>query len=168
MMLTFEQFVIKYKVVKDKEKFIKEHIKDIHIPYSEKLVICQNIINNTSHIGEVYKVNTPARNMFFNLTLIDRYTDIKIDFTNAVEIYNKFDELDFISLVMNHIPEKELIDFDTIYHMVINDEYENNRTIVSFLETKVKALEITLNSLIEVFESVASKGGNDNEIHSIQ
>lgn len=153
-MLTFEQFIIKYKVAKDKEKFIKECINDIHIPFSEKLSICQNLVSNTSYSGnevKVYKRNTPAQTMFFNLTIIDKYTNIKIDFANAVKIYDELDKLGILEQIISLVPEKELIDLDYILKMVMQDEYENNRSLVSFLETKIKALELSLNAITEVF-----------------
>lgn len=153
-MLTVEQFVIKYNVAKDKEKFIKERIKDIHIPYSEKIAICENLVSITSYSGnevKVFKKNSPVQAILFDLTIIDRYTDIKIDFANAQSIYDKLDELEVIEKIIEVVPEKELLDFDFILKMVTQDFYENNRSLVSFLETKVQALELALKGIADVF-----------------
>ena len=154
-------FVKQIAMNKDKEKYIDEKIMNPkYVPYEEKTAKCENIIRSTSVVKdevtgvEVYKRNTPACNLFFNLTLIDLYTNIDIDFTHALKDYNALEELGFIDVLLQRIPKAEYVAWQKMIDMVANDYMENERSIISFFETKLGAVDKTAESIAEVFKNI--------------
>ena len=143
-----EQFVKEYNETTDKEKFVKKHIlKDKYIPYAEKVAICKRIVNSTSYVksGEIktYRKNTPGQYMLFVLNVIDLYTDIDIDFTDAPNEFDKVYPLN-VSNIICSVCEAEINTLNTVLKMIEDDLEINERTLVSYIENKISLLETIL------------------------
>ena len=152
-------FIKQIAMNKDKEAYVTGKLVKDYIPYEEKQATCENIVKTTSLVkgenGEsFYRRNTPACDLLFNLTLIDKYFDIEIDFGNALKEYNALEEKDYITLLLRAIPEREYIAWQKMFSMVANDYMENERSLVSYLDTKIEALNKTTESLANVIEDV--------------
>ena len=159
--MTVDFFIKQLPMNKDKEKYFDEKIMNPkYVPYEEKTAKCENIIRSTSVVKdettgvEIYKRNTPACNLFFNLTLIDLYTNIDIDFTHALKDYNALEERGCIDEFLKRIPKTEYVLWQKMIDMVANDYMENERSIVSFFETKLGAVDKTAESIAEVFKNI--------------
>jgi len=152
-------FIKQIAMNKDKEGYVTSKLVKTYIPYEEKQATCENIVKTTSLAkddnGEsFYRRNTPACDLLFNLTLIDKYFDIEIDFGNVLKEYNALEEKDYITLLLKVIPEREYIAWQKMFSMVANDYMENERSLVSYLDTKIEALNKTTESLAGVIEDV--------------
>ena len=89
--------------------------------------------------------------MIFMVQIITRYTDIEKD-DDIVGLFEKLDELNLVNAIISKIPEREFTSYNTILNMMQDDYMENNRSVVSFIETKVKALGLSLDTLLEVIQ----------------
>ena len=154
-------FFIKQIVMnKDKDAYVDSKINTRYIPYEEKISKIENIIRSTSIIKddatgiEVFKRNTPACNLLFNLTLIDLYTDIEIDFEHVLKDYNTLEEKGYVNLLLKHIPTDEYINWQKLFDMIASDFMENERSLVSYLETKLGALDKTAESIADVIKEL--------------
>ena len=149
--MKIDEFIRKYNSAKDKDKFLEECIKETYIPYHEKIADCTGVINATIEKDGIFKINTPAQFMIFMVQIITRYTDIEKD-DDVVGLFEKLDELNLINGIISKIPEREFTSYNTILNMVQDDYMENNRSIISFIETKVKALGLSLDTLSETIQ----------------
>ena len=155
--MNVEFFIKQIAMNKDKETYIAGKLVKTYIPYEEKQATCENIIKTTSIVknenGEAYfKRNTPACDLLFNLTLIDKYFDIDIDFGAALKDYNALEENGYIEFLLQHIPQKEYVAWQRMFSMVAGDYMENERSLVSYLDTKIEALNKTTETLATVIE----------------
>ena len=153
-------FVKQIAMNKDKDAYVDSKIRTQYIPYEEKISKIENIIRSTSIVKddvtgiEIFKRNTPACNLLFNLTLIDLYTDIEIDFEHVLKDYNALEEKGFINLLLKHIPADEYISWQKLFDMIASDFMENERSLVSYLETRLGALDKTADSIVNVIKEL--------------
>ena len=158
-------FVKQIAMNKDVEAYLKDKImKDVYVAYEEKIAKCETIIKNTSTIKdettgvELYKRNTPACNLFFNLTLIDLYTNIDIDFSkNMLNDYNELEKHGYIDLLLSHISKNEYVAWQRLFDMIASDYMENNRSLISYFDTKLTAIDKTADSFSKVLTSLVDE-----------
>ena len=143
--MKINDFIKKYNAAKDKDKFLTDHIKRDYVPYHEKIADCDGIIKISMERDGIFKINTPAQYMMFMIQIITRYTDIEKD-DNPLEFFEKLDELNLIDAIVSKIPEREFNSYNTILNMIQSDYMENNRNIISFFETKFKALGLSVDT----------------------
>lgn len=148
-MITVEKFVEGYNKATDKEKFIIKHvIKDKYIPYAEKVNVCNRIVRVTSYVGSgetlTYRQNTPAQYMLYSLNVVDLYTDIDIDFSNADREFDKLDKLHLITEIINYVDDYEVNTLKTLLDMTKDDLMANERDLASFLENKISLIQSIL------------------------
>ena len=149
--MKIDEFLRKYNSAKDKDKFLSECIKRDYVPYHEKIADCDRIIRASMESDGMFKINTPAQFMIFMIQLIIRYTDIE-QAENILEMFEKLDEFNLINAIVSKIPEREYTSYNTILNMVQDDYMENNRSLLSFIETKVKALGLSMDALLDVVQ----------------
>ena len=158
--MNVEFFCKQIAMNKNREDYLKSRLVRGYIPYEEKISSCENIIKNTSFVkdeasGEMfYKRNTPACDLFFNLTLIDKYFDIEIDFEHALVDYNKLEENGYIELLLKNIPATEYVAWSKVFEMVAGDFVENERSLVSFLETRFNAINKSLAMMTDIIKEL--------------
>lgn len=150
--MKIEEFVGDYKIASDKAKYCAKRVVNKYVTYENKIAQCEAIVNNTTHVKagdmEFYTKNTPGQYLMFTLTLINLYTDIEIDFSNSLASFNALDEIGAIDTLMSVIPESEYTKFNTILQMIIDDHYENERSLVGYIDNKFRALEVVFGSLL--------------------
>lgn len=156
--MNIEKFLTQYKVNNNKDEFVKKHIVDKYIPYAEKVAHCENIVNKSSYINvdnntKIFKVNTPVRQVIFNLTLISLYTDIDIDFSNGFKCFDSLNKEHAIPIILANIPETEFIEFSAILTMVEDDFEVNERDFISYIDTKLTALGMFTESFSNLLDS---------------
>ena len=138
--MTIAEFVKQFNKEQNKENFVKKHITNNYVKYAEKIARCRNIIQICcySSIGEktFFKINSPVKAMLLQMTLIQCYTDIEID-ASDLDGYDMLMQSKVFGTIIKSIDESEIILFNSILDMMIDDEIMNTRDIVSFLETTI-------------------------------
>ena len=164
-MITVDEFIKEYEKTDNKTEFCKQHIKNEYVPYSKKMDKCHQIIKGGCYkkVGddEVFYINSPAIKMLFEILLIQLYTDIVIkdpvgDFEKIDEC-GVFDTRSLLDILNANYPKREVENlYDLLWDMV-DDAEKNTHHIVSYLDTWVRSLNISLDSLMEL------AGGEDND-----
>lgn len=159
--MDYKKFIDEYNVANDKTKYVQKHMLNSYVSYEDKIAECQKIIDITSHKmvnindqeHKIYWNNTPMQHMFYILTLISLYTDIEWtkdsgDSNENLKVYNELSKNGSIYTIISLITPFEKQSFDTVLNMVEEDTYENERSIPSYLDTKIDALELMLTSVL--------------------
>lgn len=161
--MTVDAFVKQIAMNKDKEKYVETIMKSIYVPYEEKHAKCENIIRSTSIVKdettgvEIYKRNTPAFNLLYNMTLIDTYTSIDVDFSQILKDYNTLEGNGYVDFLLKHISPIEYKSWNIMVQWVMNDYMENNRSLISYLDSKLGALDKTAESIADVIKEIESE-----------
>lgn len=169
--ISVKDFVQMYKTnskTTDKtfEDFIKKHIVVDYIDFLEKEVICTAIVSSTCHIEsgdrQIVKINSTARYVIFIMRLIDLYTDIEVDFTDAnyVKQYDELNKIGAINTLISAIPNNEYVEFNTMLNMKMDDFRDNEYSIKAFLYNLKESFNISediINSAIKELEKEAEK-----------
>lgn len=158
---TVAEFCKKYNDAKSnevKELLIKGIMNIDYVPYEQKIVICEQIIDRTYYIKDEndikkFHVYSPGRYMLYCLWLIKKYTNIEIDFNNSLSEFNLLNKYRVLDVIISKIPEIEVKEFRMILDMVENDvitnEYENHAFISNQVERFGKLIGFTLTPLLE-------------------
>lgn len=171
---TVKSFCKKYNVaniIQAQEEFIEDVINKHYVPYETKITICEKIIESSyykkTEDGETKKlhINSPAQHMLYYLNLIKYYTNINIDFGNALEEFNMLNECGLLDVIISCIPDREHQEFSMILDMVksdvIKNEYETHAFIIKqierFGELFGRFTEPALQRLSEVLENMDEK-----------
>lgn len=156
--MEYKKFMEQYKVLKNKEDFVKRHVTKTYVPYIDKLSNAIDIARNTTHVDvggkQLYKKNTPGQYFFTIMRIVVLYTDIDLTNEEYVAVYDEFNKEDIISVIFDNIPEKEITEFKTLVEMCVNDIYENERDISSLLENKLEAINMVIGQIQEAFTDV--------------
>lgn len=155
-----DEFIKKYNSAKDKKDFLNKCIVKQYIPYHKKIADCDAVLKATIESDGMFKINTPAQFMIFTIQIITRYTEIEKE-ENILDMFEKLDELNLINAIISSIPEREFNSYNTIFSMIQNDYMENNRDIVSFFETKIKAIGLSLDTLLEVIQNYVPQNASE-------
>ena len=166
------QFLEIYKTKKseeEKENFVKSHITRGYIPYNEKIAYCSKIVENSMYEKNndklVFKLNSPSKFLFTNLILIKLYSDLEIEIDqNPLEIFDSLNEKGLIFAFIKAIPETEYAEFQMLINMIQDDRMTNERDLVSYIDTKIEALSLGLNSFLEGLTELEDIKKYDNEI----
>lgn len=163
--MTTEQFINNYNTATDKNKFLSDCITKQYIPYHEKVSDCTGIVKATTEKDGCFVINTPAQFMLFSTLFISKYTDIELDNDNILDTFERLDELDLINKIISNIPDKEYNSYNTILNMVLNDYMENNRNIISYIDTKIKAIGLSADMILDAIQKYTPQDEkNDNNI----
>ena len=158
--MKIEEFVSYYKMAKNKKAECEKRIQNKYVPFLEKITECDRIAKATTLIKKnpedpgIYHQSTPARFLFFNLTMIARYTDIEL--TDApYEDYDKLNECGALDDLISAMPVHEFKEFNTLLSMTVDDFMANERDLTAYLDRK-------LVDMIQILEAV-NKGVTPNE-----
>ena len=156
MKMNVEFFVKQIAMNKDKEGYLTDRVKVQYIPYENKIARCEQIINISSYIEvdghKIYRVNTPIRLVLTSLTLINEYTDIDINFEDEsfLKDYNTLEAKGLIDDLLKQIPEREYKTWMTLLQMIDGDKQENERSLITYIDTKLTAIQQVLNTTADV------------------
>lgn len=157
MSITVEELI---KKCKSNPKYdLSKHLKTKYIPYIEKMSLCHQIVDVTSHKvvdnRKLISINTPVRYMLFITKLISLYTDIEIIFDNAenAKQYDALAEAGLIDQVVGIIPSEEFETFNLVLNMVLDDFRDNEYSITALLYNFKESLHISE----ELIEEIVNK-----------
>lgn len=154
--MKIEQFIEEFNNAKDKEAYVRKHITHDYIPYSQKVSICNQIAEYSTHKEvqgkKMFWNNSSLRYMLFVFAIIEEYTDIELgkdaDRISAFDLMEHFNVMYFVSTCLG----EEYKRLDTVLKMQVDDIYSNERDLVSFLETKMTSLSLISERLGEIYE----------------
>ena len=160
--MTVKEFVKEYKEAIDAKKYLEERLVRKYVSYNTKITKLEVLIDKTSilPIGEdrkIFKQNSPARFLIYTLMLIDSYTDIDVDFEKCVEEFDVLSEENLVGALLNIIPENERKTFQMLHDMIQGDYYENNRSLVGYLDGKIESANMLIEKILEEVEKNAEE-----------
>jgi hypothetical protein len=146
--MTITEFCDGYnKMVSDKLKstYVKDNLKvKQYVPFEDKVNLVDRITQITMH--EYNKDGTPTGNirvdsisryMLFTLNLIDKYTNLKVDFNNSFAEYDQLASNGLLKEIVGAIPENEVSDFQTLLNMKVDDTITNELSTHAFISGQV-------------------------------
>lgn len=166
------EFVKEYQQSKQKNAFIKKHIKTNYIPYTTKIDIAKSIVNVCMYKEvngtRLFVQNSPARYHLFIQGVVNQYTDLEWDKAengddDFVKGFDLLEENGLVEGIFVTIGD-DIQKFMTVLNMVVDDEVDMNRSVVSFFETKVESVSILLDTILKAFEDPRIKNKISNFI----
>lgn len=116
---------------------VSKYISNEYIPYEQKGTMIIKLIElcgrDIEDKGKLY-YNRVSMNLFNILTKIDMFTNVKINWENAIEEYDMLQEHDLIRLLLDKVNRKELKEYDTIFELASKDFYDNNYSAVNYFD----------------------------------
>ena len=107
-----------------------------YLPFEEKISILEKVINLSK--DEMHFYNTSKLNMFLDLQLVEKYTNITFSDSNKENFIKTYDELlssGLIKLIKDHIPSEELTWLETNLYETVNSIYKYNNSIYGIMNT---------------------------------
>ena len=158
----------------DKAKFLKSKLKtEKYIPYADKLSVAENIINHSSYAivkedgvlkqTDRIALNSPMRYILFVMTVVDKYTNIEVNFKN---IMPDFDALNFnglIEVVFERIGDKETAEFNAVVDMVLNDFMANKYQFKNYINETLSKVSVIVEKCAPLIDNITSKLGDMSE-----
>lgn len=152
----------------DKAKFLKSKLKtEKYMPYADKLALAENIIKISSYAmtkedGKLKQtdriaLNSPMRYILFVMTIVDKYTNIEVNFKN---IMPDFDALNFNGLVeaiFEKVGDKETAEFNTVVEMVLNDFMANKYQFKNYIDDTLLKVSGLVEKCAPLIDNIVNK-----------
>lgn len=164
--MTVQEFVEGYEKLgadKLKNDYINKHITKKYMPYGEKVVMCKNIANITTHKKDTingmsisyFCENSIDRKMLFTLKLIEYYTDIQIEYN--INIFEQYDLLlsnKVLPIILDRIDKDEIKFLSNLLDLALDDIYTNECNITHWLDGKYNTMKNILSSMTQAFDEI--------------
>lgn len=165
--MEIKDFINECSKAEDVESFIKDHIKIDYLGYLQKVSLCERVINASCY-KEVdgirkYYMNSPAQYMLLVMSVIYEYTDIEMG-SSVVADFDYMDAAGLIDTIILLLPEGEYETIRSILDMMVGDLRENERSIVSYIDNKLDAIGITMDSMVDMLNGYFSADEDGEEI----
>lgn len=135
-MMKVSEFVEGYGKSTSKDSYVKRHIKRKYLPYVEKIVNAQQIVNNSMYNDGKFEPNTPKRHMLYIIKVVQLYTDLDINMDNLLGDFDAIVENGVADAIMKHIAE-DLVVFESVLNMVVDDVFDKERNYQGYIEKKL-------------------------------
>lgn len=159
--MLISEFVKKYKNTKQKDSLVSSIIDKKYISYATKVDLSNRIVNTCSYKEingkKMFVLNSPMRYILFVRSIIEQYTKLEFDKIPDTDLIDLSRDIDLLEeshstkAIITAIGE-DVDAFSTILNLVLDDAIDNNRSMVSFLETKVEAFSIVADSILKSFD----------------
>lgn len=149
----------------DKQKYINDNLKVIkYVPYLIKQMKAQHIIDcacwketelaNKSKRKD-FSVNSPVKYLLFIRSIVELYTNLKVETEGFFEEYDMLAKNNLIDVILQHVPEKEIAEFQTMVNMVYDDLITNQYEGHAFIRNEVtRIIDLVTALSIPVLEKV--------------
>lgn len=121
---TVEDRVISYK---DKEIVIKQYLS-----MNDKISLIEEVVEKA---GEANFANPLKLDVFFNLALIENYTNIGIDADKPLETYDLLEQNGIFTFVIQNLPSSEYNGLLTFLDQTIKGFYDYKNSVLGIMET---------------------------------
>ena len=158
----------------EKSKFLKSKLKtEKYMPYADKLALAENIVKSSSYamIKEDGKLkqtdrialNSPLRYILFVMTLVDKYTNIEVNFGNIMPDFDALNFNSLIEVIFEKIGEKETAEFNTVVDMVLNDFMANKYQFKNYIDDTLLKVSELVEKCVPLIDNITSKLDNMSE-----
>ncbi|WP_346961245.1 hypothetical protein [Clostridium sp.] len=135
---------------KSKEDYLKAKIKiNNYIDYGTKMFIAENIINSSCLKNNNIYIDSCKRYILYIYALLANYTNLDIHENELLLQYDLLEKHGLLDIILDMIPEKEIVTFKTILDMKQNDLMTNKYEIHAFISDKI-------NSFTDIVEGFAN------------
>ena len=152
----------------DKAKFLKSKLKtEKYIPYAEKLTLAENIINHSSYAmvkedgvlkqTDRIALNSPMRYILFVMTIVDKYTNIEVNFKNIMPDFDALNFNSLIEVIFEKIGDKETAEFNTVVEMVLNDFMANKYQFKNYIDDTLLKVSGLIEKCAPLIDNITSK-----------
>ena len=170
-----KQFIDEYNKAVDKEKCAAKHIVKSYLPYNEKIVIAEKIVEHSMYATvngvKTFKPDTIVRYFLFVMAVIEAYTDIKFSDDKAGDVAKGQQNLESFDLfesngateVFMKVIGADIGRLNTVLKMKVDDVTDMERSLVPFLDTKIQAFAMGNNALLEAMREMQERVENNAE-----
>lgn len=174
--LTVKEFVEGYKKTTntDKSKYLKTKLTTLdYLPTMDKIIAAQNLIKSTSYAvistgnttennDELIRtnrihINSPMRYILYVMTVVDRYTNIEVDFNAVMGEYDLLNSNSLVEVIFDKIGKKETTEMSTIIDMTLNDFMENEYETHNFITRQLNGLSGSLEKVVDVVDNIIQR-----------
>ena len=152
----------------DKDKFLRNKLMtEKYLPYADKLAIAENIVNSSSYAivredGELKQtdriaLNSPMRYILFVMTVVDKYTNIEVDFKNIMPDFDALNFNSLIEVIFEKVGDKETAEFNTVVDMVLNDFMANKYQFKNYINDTLSRVSGLVEKCAPLIDNIASK-----------
>ena len=152
----------------DKAKFLKSRLKtERYMPYADKLALADNIVKSSSYaMVKEYGVlkqtdrialNSPMRYVLFVMTVVDKYTNIEVDFGNIMPDFDALNFNSLIEVIFEKIGDKEMAEFNTVVEMVLNDFMANKYQFKNYINDALSRVSRLVEKCVPLIDNITNK-----------
>ena len=152
----------------DKVKFLKSKLKiEKYMPYADKLTLAENIINHSSYamikedgvLKQTNKIalNSPMRYILFVMTVVDKYTNIEVNFKNIMPDFDDLNSNSLIEVIFEKIGDKETAEFNTVVEMVLNDFMANKYQFKNYIDDTLLKVSGLVEKCAPLIDNITNK-----------
>ena len=152
----------------DKAKFLKSKLKtEKYLPYADKLTLAKNIVNHSSYAmikedgvlkqTDRIALNSPMRYILFVMTVVDKYTNIEVNFKNIMPDFDALNFNSLIEVIFDKVGEKETAEFNTVVDMVLNDFMANKYQFKNYINDTLLKVSGLVEKCVPLIDNIANK-----------
>ena len=152
----------------DKAKFLKSKLKtEKYIPYADKLTLAENIVKHSSYamvkedgkLRQTDKIalNSPMRYILFVMTVVDKYTNIEVNFNNIMPDFDALNFNSLIEVIFEKVGDKETAEFNTVVEMVLNDFMANKYQFKNYIDDTLLKVSGLVEKCAPLIDNITSK-----------
>ena len=158
----------------DKTKFLRNKLKtEKYMPYADKLTFAENIVTHSSYAmvkedGVLKKtdriaLNSPMRYILFVMTVVDKYTNIEVNFKNIMPDFDALNFNSLIEVIFEKIGSKETAEFNTVVEMVLNEFMANKYQFKNYMADTLLKVSGIVGKCAPLIDNITSKLDNMSE-----
>lgn len=126
-----------------------------YVGFAEKIALADRVVKICTNqvpeedgsVGE-FKINSATKYLLHVLGIIDLYTDLDIDYSNAISEYDMLAKDDYISKIIQLIGEREITECQMLLDFVYNDSIQNNLSPHAFIHSQIERFGVLTGSTI--------------------
>ena len=152
----------------EKTKFLKSKLKtEKYMPYADKLTIAENIVKHSSYatvkedgkLRQTDKIalNSPMRYILFVMTVVDKYTNIEVNFQNIMPDFDALNFNSLIEVIFEKVGDKETAEFNTVVEMVLNDFMANKYQFKNYIDDTLLKISGLVEKCAPLIDNITSK-----------
>ena len=152
----------------DKEKFLRSKLKtEKYMPYADKVTVAENIVKHSSYAmvkedgvlksTDRIALNSPMRYILFVMTVVDKYTNIEVNFQNIMPDFDALNFNSLIEVVFEKVGDKETAEFNTVVEMVLNDFMANKYQFKNYIDDTLLKISGLVEKCAPLIDNITSK-----------
>ena len=152
----------------DKAKFLRSKLKtEKYMPYADKLAIAENIVKSSSYAmvkgdgvlkqADRIALNSPMRYILFVMTIVDKYTNIEVNFNNIMPDFDALNFNSLIEVIFEKVGDKDTAEFNTVVDMVLNDFMANKYQFKNYINDTLSKVSGLVEKCAPLIDNIANK-----------